>query len=109
MYNIIKISQNTEKNPGDQRRLAVTQTPVENYQLMVVWKTHKGNRISPNSNTKQRHKNQSYKSENQMQHNSRCRLCGERDETTARIISECCKLAQKEYKARHNLVGKVFN
>ena len=35
-YNIIKISQNTEKNPGDQRRLAVTQTPVENYQLTVV-------------------------------------------------------------------------
>ena len=28
-YSIIKISQNTEKSPGDFRRLAVTQTPVE--------------------------------------------------------------------------------
>ena len=27
-YGIVKISQNTEKSPGDLRRLAVTQTPV---------------------------------------------------------------------------------
>ena len=33
---IIKISQNTEKNPGDLRRLAVTQTPVRNHQLTLV-------------------------------------------------------------------------
>ena len=33
---IIKISQNTEKRPGDLRRLAVTQTPVRNHQLMLV-------------------------------------------------------------------------
>ena len=29
---IIKMGQNTEKNPGDLRRLAVTQTPVEDHQ-----------------------------------------------------------------------------
>ena len=29
-YSIIEIGQNTEKSPGDLRRLAVTQTPVEN-------------------------------------------------------------------------------
>ena len=28
-YSIIKIGQNTEKSPGDLRRLAVTQTPVK--------------------------------------------------------------------------------
>ena len=33
---IVKISQNTEKSPGDLRRLAVAQTPVKDYQLMLV-------------------------------------------------------------------------
>ena len=42
------------------------------------------------------------------QQNSKCRLCGERDETINPIISECSKLAQ-EYKARHDWVGKVIN
>ena len=32
----VKISQNTEKSPGDLRRLAVTQTPVKDHQLMLV-------------------------------------------------------------------------
>ena len=35
---IIKIGQNTEKNPGYLRRLAVAQTPVKNLQLTLVWK-----------------------------------------------------------------------
>ena len=34
--NIIKIGQNTEKNLGEWRKLAVTQTPVENNQLTLV-------------------------------------------------------------------------
>ena len=41
------------------------------------------------------------------QQNSKCRLCGDRDETINHIISECSKLPQKLYKARHNWVGKV--
>ena len=44
-----------------------------------------------------------------MQINSKCRLCGDRDETINHIISECSKLAQKEYKARHDRVGKVIH
>ena len=43
------------------------------------------------------------------QQNSKCRLCGKRDETINYIISECSKLAQKEYKARHDCVGKVIH
>ena len=43
------------------------------------------------------------------QQNSKCRLCGDRDETINHIISECNKLAQKEYKARHDWVGKVIH
>ncbi len=33
---IVKIGQNTEKSPGDLRRLAVTQTPVKDDQLKLV-------------------------------------------------------------------------
>ena len=43
------------------------------------------------------------------QQNSKCRLCGDRDETINHIISECSKLAQKKYKARHDWVGKVIH
>ena len=44
-----------------------------------------------------------------MQQNSKCRLCGDRDETINHIISECSKLAQKECEARHDWVGKVIH
>ena len=37
--NIIENGQNTEKSPGDLRRLAVTQTPVKDHQLTLMWKT----------------------------------------------------------------------
>ena len=40
-YSIIENGQNTEKSPGDLRRLAVTQTPVKNHQLKLMWKTPK--------------------------------------------------------------------
>ena len=43
------------------------------------------------------------------QQNSKCRLCSDRDETINHIISECIILAQKEYKARHDWVGKVIH
>ena len=44
-YSIIGIGQNTEKSPGDLRKLAVTQTPVRNHRLMLVWKTLKREQI----------------------------------------------------------------
>ena len=37
-YYIIGNGQNTEKSPGDPRRLAVTQTPVKNHRLSLMWK-----------------------------------------------------------------------
>ena len=43
------------------------------------------------------------------QQNSKCRLCGDRDETINHIISECSKLALREYKATHEWVGKVIH
>ena len=35
-YSIDKIGQDTEKNPGDLRRLALTETPVKDHQLTLV-------------------------------------------------------------------------
>ena len=43
------------------------------------------------------------------QQNSKCRLCGDRDETINHIISKFSKLAQEEYKARHDWVGTVIH
>ena len=43
---------------------------------------------------------------NKTQQNRKCRLCGYRDETTNLIISKCSKLMQREYKTRHDWVGK---
>ena len=36
------------------------------------------------------------------QQNSKCTLCSDRDQTINRIISKCCKLAQKEYQTEHD-------
>ena len=41
--------------------------------------------------------------------NSKCRLYGDRDKSINHIISECSKLAQKEYKVRHDWVGKLVH
>ena len=43
------------------------------------------------------------------QQNTKCRLCNDRDKTVYYIISECGKLAQKEYKTSHEWVGKVIH
>ena len=36
---------------------------------------------------------------------STCRLCGEREETIMHVLSECKKIAQTEYKKRHDKVA----
>ena len=41
-YSIIEIGHNTKKSPGDLRRLAITQTQMEDHQLILMWKTLKG-------------------------------------------------------------------
>ena len=38
-YCMIEIGLNTEKDPKNLRRLAVTQTPVKDHQLTLMWKT----------------------------------------------------------------------
>ena len=39
----------------------------------------------------------------------KCRLCKVADETVSHIVSECKKLAQLEYKARHDRVATAFH
>ena len=51
-YSIIEIGQNTEKSPGDLKRLSVTQTPVKDHQLTLYWKTIKRENNDDNNNTK---------------------------------------------------------
>ena len=70
-------------------------------------KAQERNRISFNSSSKQ-HKLNKVKIDNTRQ-NRKCRLCGDRDEAVNYMINECSKLAQKEYKIRHDWVGKVIH
>ena len=43
------------------------------------------------------------------QGNSLCRVCGKVDESIDHIVSSCSKLAQKEYKRRHDNLGKIVH
>ena len=38
-----------------------------------------------------------------------CRMCGERGETVQHIVCECSKLAQREYKRRHDNIAKFIH
>ena len=38
-----------------------------------------------------------------------CRLCKKADESINHVVSGCCKLAQKEYKRRHDSLGKIVH
>ena len=39
------------------------------------------------------------------QENSKCRMCGKAEEIVNHVLSECSKLAQKEYKRRRDWFG----
>ena len=40
---------------------------------------------------------------------SKCRLCGKVDETVRHMVCECPMLAQREYKRRHDSVGRKIH
>ena len=84
-YCIVKICQNTEKSPGDTRRLPVAQTSVKDHQPTLVWKTTTNNNYS-NNNVK-----------------VMWRL-----EIINHIIIKCIKLIQREYKTMYGWMGKVI-
>ena len=43
------------------------------------------------------------------QEQTKCRMCSRADETINRIVSECPKLAQKEYERRHDWIGRCIH
>ena len=43
------------------------------------------------------------------QDESKCRLCGKVDETVRHLVCECPMLAQREYKRRHDWVGRKIH
>ena len=43
------------------------------------------------------------------QEETKCRMCRRADETIKHNVSECTKLAQKEYKRRHNWIGRCIH
>ena len=67
------------------------------------------NWMSSNSTTKQRNKDYVKARIDKTQQNSRCRLCGDKDETINNTISEHNKLVQKKSKTRPDWVGKVIH
>ena len=56
-YSIVEMGQNTKTSCGNLRRLAVSQTPVKNHQLMLVWKTPKGAKWDNDNNLPKKKKN----------------------------------------------------
>lgn len=40
---------------------------------------------------------------------SKCRMCLNADETVGHVVCECSKLAQRDYKARHDSVAKAVH
>ena len=66
-------------------------------------------RPSANADEKNSNNNNNKATIDKTQQHSKIRLCGDRDETINHIIIEYRKLAQKEYKARHDWVGKVIH
>ena len=132
-YSIVKISQNTEKSPGDLKFLSLglyndlTSTllsasvtishsiqPLDSQghilifldrmYLLFTW-VHflfwQLGRVGGQYTTKARI--------DKTQQNMRCRLCGDRDETINHIINESRKLAQRNYKTRHDWMNEVVH
>ena len=49
-YSIVEIGQNTEKSPGNLRRLFASQTPVKDHRLTLMGKTLNNNNNNNNNN-----------------------------------------------------------
>ena len=44
-----------------------------------------------------------------LQEDSKCRTCGKADESISLLLSECSKVSRKEYKRRHDWMGKKIH
>ena len=70
-------------------------------------KYQKADRVTYCGSTRTGIKNECIKAKiDRSQEDSKCRRCKAADETVSHIVSECSKLAQKEYKRQHDWVGR---
>ena len=126
-YSIIRICQNTEKNPEDLRRLTLNQNPLKDHQLTLVWKTREEySRVSANGlgdwgsipsrvipKTLKMYLMLPCLTLNTIRLRSRVKLCKGRSPTLLYVVREIkqliIQLAQKVYKNRHRRVRKVIH
>ena len=94
---IIKVVRKTRTFQATNKR-NLTRENVED--VVKKGKLWKRNWISSDNSTKQRHKDYVRARINKTQQNSRYSLCAKKDEMINHIISECSKLAPKEYTTR---------
>ena len=77
----------------------------ENLDMAKKGKPFEKNWISPDSSTKQRHKDYVTEKVDKMQQNSRRRLYSHKAETITHIFCKFSKSPQRKYKSRHVWVG----
>ena len=73
-----------------------------------MWEGSK-NRRCPRRYNKQTNKQTNNNNNNNNNNSSKCKLCGDKDETINHKISKCSKLVQKKWMNRHDWVGKVIH
>ena len=74
----------------------------ENMDMAKKRKPLERNWITSDSSTERHRKDYVKTKIDRIQQNSQCTLSGDRDEMINHLIKECSKLAQKDYKTRHN-------
>ena len=78
--------------------------------LASEWRFEKRDRKSYSGSSESEYKNNLVKARiDKSQGDSLCRVCRKVDESIDPIVSGCSKLAQKEYKRRHDNLGKIVD
>ena len=74
------------------------------------WRFEEGDRKSDICSTESEYKNNFVKAKiDKCQKDTLYRLCNKADETIDLVVSGCSKLSQKEYKRRHDNLGKIVH
>ena len=67
------------------------------------------NKNKNNNNNNNNNINKNKANVDKTQEDSKCRMCKQKEETVNHTVSECPKLAQREYKRRHDCVAKALH
>ena len=77
--------------------------------LASEWRFEEGDRKSDSCSTESEYKNKLKAKIDKGQKDTLSRLCKKADESIGHVVSGCSKLAQKEYKRRHDNLGKIVH